>query len=339
MLPTKLRSPSSSARWSLLLGHLLTPWWPAVVWQPFGVRPLPINFRGCGPIFKPDWQAESVHWFVLPVHVQILVIDFATVFELLLWYCYSTLITDSVGASFNLGMVPIIVAWSPLFLKTKRRAHLLERQQKPYPTFAKVNKCIIWGRLWLAFRCLVTFTNVWQMITSSGCHRFPEVCRQIHGKGRSMRLCSYTTDLCRNGKKHRHGTWKSMIKLWNWCIQHWHHDATRAEFSWDGSETHRQQQNMTSSWLCAVRLVMQRQDLQQNKSLESEPYVTYSNLSRTWLWNVVDVVALLAHVMDDCETQNSVFRSLSDHNSQGVQHPQQDVWGDGILAYPKEWFS
>lgn len=142
MLPTKLRSPSSSARWRLLLGHLLTPWWPAVVWQPFGVRPLPINFRGCGPMFKPDWQAESVHWFVLPVHVQILVIDFATVFELLLWYCYSTLITDSVGASFNLGMVPIIVAWSPSFLKTKRRAHLLERQQKPYPTLAKVNKCM-----------------------------------------------------------------------------------------------------------------------------------------------------------------------------------------------------
>lgn len=34
--------------------------------------------------------------------------------------------------------------------------------------------------------------------------------------------------------------------------------------------------------------------------------------------------------------QNSVFPSLSDHNSQGVQHPEQDAWGDGILAYPKE---
>ena len=58
------------------------------------------------------------------------------------WLChrYWTLVTDSVGASFNLGMVPIIVAWSPLFLKTKRRAHLLERQHKPYPTFTNVNK-------------------------------------------------------------------------------------------------------------------------------------------------------------------------------------------------------
>ena len=141
MLPAKLRSPSSSARWSLLLGHLLTPWWArcclAALWR----APFADQFPGMWSYVQAWLTSRKCSFICLAGACSNSFIDFATVFELLLWYCYSTLITDSVGASFNLGMVPIIFAWSPLFLKTKRRAHLLERQQKPYPMFAKVNTC------------------------------------------------------------------------------------------------------------------------------------------------------------------------------------------------------